>query len=367
MRIRLVACSIAPYFAIALLSACASRTPVTDPPLSCGPLEVVRNGACECEASAKRCGTTCVDVGTDTDNCSACGMPCKGTCQAGYCTTTLTSLDEEPRAISQNTNHVFVALDKLGTVFSIDKYTAQRVTVASARYHPYAIASDDDSAGWLEQGGVLMIASTLVPTPTPTGGVSTALKVSVANGSYYVLTPTTLHVTKNKSMFQRASGLTDAVDFIAGPGGIVVATKTGLVHLDYTGTSFTPLDAHQLAPQAIDSTATDAFVATSSLDGSPTGLIGRAPLNGSPMSTVVDALDAPGSFFVDGDTVFVVARQSSGSWALLRVRGAERAVVPGAEVVSQRGCVFDAKAFYCSRPTNSGTSADLVKIVRPAP
>ena len=112
---------------------------------------------------------------------------------------------------------------------------------------------------------------------------------------------------------------------------------------------------------------TDAFLATESLDGVAGGRIGRVSLAGGPLVTVVDQLDSPGSFAVDGDTVFVVTRQASGTWALERVHGAERTLVPGGEIVSRNGCVFDSAAIYCSRPKDSGTNADLVRIRRPMP
>ena len=53
--------------------------------LGCGPAESCQAGVCVCDGVT--CGSTCVDLYSDHDNCGACGQACSGydACVAGHC------------------------------------------------------------------------------------------------------------------------------------------------------------------------------------------------------------------------------------------------------------------------------------------
>jgi hypothetical protein len=192
------------------------------------------NDACAngCPSGESQCGSTCVDLQTDTNNCGGCGVACSGTCASGECVTTVTAVPSTESIESwQLTAAGIYWFDASGNLSKTPLTGGAATPVASAQTNAYFIGADAQNVYWftlsVDAGGNYS-GFALMQAPLVGGSASQVFAatseyvstVTYANGTVYWATGGT-----------QPSGTSNASIMKAVPGGATttIATDQGFV------------------------------------------------------------------------------------------------------------------------------------------
>ncbi len=238
------------------------------------------DGGCQCPGTEVACGTTCVDLSTDTNQCGACGAACAGTCQVGRCLSRLTATSVGTYGIAIDAkNAYFTTYDE--TVAQGPIAGGATTLLASGQQTPEAIAVDDGGVYWvnnyLEQAGSVVLE-------LPFAGSTTPLTLAIEQAYPGYLDG--IAVDKNYVYWTDSFG-----------GDVLALPRKGSSALTI---SFAQGQMHPIGV-AVDATS---VYWINYGDGSPNGAVMKESLSGGASTTLASAQFGPQGIALDANNVY---------------------------------------------------------------
>lgn len=276
------------------------------------------DGASSCTTPYGPCGSSCVDLATDPQNCGACGATCMGTCSGGTCTAPVVLATETALTLAVDAAYAYWG-NSAGEIRRVAKTGGQPVTLATVdNTYPSSLAVDSQNVYWIApSNGTGDADASVLQTSLDGGGAVIALGLQLEYPWNIAVSSTTVFWTTTDG--------TDAVMSVPIGGGTLTPFALGstgefspiaidadnLYWSTDTATYQEPLAGGQAlsigpAPAAL---AVDDSYVYFALNGSPTGSIVRVPIGGGAQTTIASgrlpdlmaiAVDATRVYWIEG-------------------------------------------------------------------
>jgi outer membrane protein assembly factor BamB len=277
------------------------------------------DGAASCTSPFGHCGTSCVDLATDPQNCGACDAGCNGTCAGGSCVQpTVLAAGEDPVDVAIDATYVYWLNSSAGQVRRVAKTGGQPATLSSSPgTYPWSLAVDLRNVYWTVPNFFLAGTNAAVMELALDGGAPVALGTQLGEPTDIAVGATAVFWTASSGSAEVQTAPIDGgavASFAAGPaeGGPIAIDADNLYWSNGTDTYQAPLAGGaplSIGPAALALAVDAAYVYLAYGDGSA-GSVVRIPIGGGPATTLADsrppslvavAVDATNVYWIEGD------------------------------------------------------------------
>jgi hypothetical protein len=280
-----------------------------------------------CAESATMCGSTCVDLTTDPDNCGACGTSCAGgTCSAGVCQPQIIASGQfGVHGIAVDGTSVYWVTSSAGnasdgTVMKAPVAGGAATTLATGQAAPRAIAIDATNVYWTNfYGNSVMKVGLDGGTPVMLASGSSPMGLAVGSG---LVVWTNVYTASQSIMAAPIDGNDPPRTLVSGlqyPIGVAIASGSVYFTDESAGTvskmplgidgGLSVLASGQANPRGIAIDSTSVYFTDNTMNGTvmAVGLAG-----GTPTSLASDS--APYAVAVDADNVYFTSNPTTAPW-----------------------------------------------------